>query len=277
MSDERPRRAFWRMALKALGVAALALALLVGVGCLLASSGVRASRFGRRMEQRYPIRWSQIALVFGPEDERLRAVGALQVTGSGRALPALHRAAADRSPRVRAAAIEGIACLVPYAPQGVERRLLALCGSRRLDTRRRALDACRTMLGLGVPPSAALQRTVAAGLQDRDLECRREAAAMVQELVRQHEPLQPEVWEAFAACLRGPSLGPRPVAVRRITSGRYIELPPSLPQVRTALEHGELHARVWALIRLWEMDTAEARRLIEEDLAARPLVVVGDE
>ena len=271
MSDRAKRRPVWRTVLQALAAAAGVLVLLAIVGFVLASSPVRSSPFGKRMERRYPIRWSEVALVFGRYDERRRAVGALGMTGSGRALAALDRAAADRSARVRAMAVQAMADLAPYAPHEAERRLLALCGDRRADTRREALRACRGMLALGVPPSAALQQVVAAGLQDRDPECRREAAATVQDLVSQGTPLQPEVWVAFAACLRSPSPGPEPRIARLSGPARYIAVPPTLREARSALGRREPRAHIWALRRLWEMGTPEARRLIEGDLAKRPL------
>ena len=290
MGDASPRRALPKTALKALGLAALVCALLVVAGVVLASAPVRGSRFGKRMERRFPIGWSRVALVFGPERERVRAVDALFGTWNRRAVPLLERAAGDRSRSVAGSAMHAIDMLVQFRSTPARRSLLRLCRASRPALRCRAYRAVREAMatvtwrqrvGTGLIIAcenehafrldADVQAVLREGLGDSELECRRQAATTLTHLLTDGgPPLQPEVSAALRRCLRGPSPGIRslePAAL--LTCLRRADTFDEF--VRQAKHVGCDHGDAGPLLHLWEAGTPKARRLMEQYWAKHPL------
>lgn len=299
MSESNRRgRSPWRTALKALGLAAGALALLVAVAFILASPLVRNSALGKRMERRFPIRWSEVALGLGGEKERMHAVATLSETRSPRALPALCRAATDRSPRVRRSAQEGILSIGRRAGDPALRALVRLCADRSSEVRAAAY-ATLGDLQLGFPYPRPVRRCLARGVGDQDPCCRAAAALTAAKAVVCSEP-DPDLRAALTGCLLGPSpprqrLRPeaRPGYVSGVPdvvwpnqSSHPWERPGPVGPVYLVAERlvcfggnprVEVHdeARTWdrtnALVWLWLEGTEGSRGLVREELEKRPL------
>ena len=272
MSPRTGDRTLWKTAPKALGLAMLVLALVAITGFVLASPAVRSSGFGKRMERRHPVRWAQLALVCGAERERLRAVQALLRTGGPKVLPALEQAAHDRSPRVRDSAVYAVLPLVPVAGGDAERSLTSLCRDRNPDLRWRAYRALRlAATHQGTRLTADVQHALVGGLQDPDLQCRWQAAFTTACLKRLGHRLPPEVAAALRRGLRGPSPGihslPPEVLLPRVErADAFSEFARQIEHV--AYGYGDTHL----LLLLWEADTPQARRLMQEHLATHSLM-----
>ena len=278
---ERKRRTLWKTALKALAAAVGLIALLLVAGLILASTPVRGSALGHTMERRCPIGWSRIALVFGDDDERAHASWDLSSTGSGRALPALERAAHDRAPLVSSSAVTGIATMASHGVAGAQTLYLRLGRDPRPDVRASAYTALRDMRD-----SRAMwqrggegQRLLTQGLRDPDPRCRDQAARTAVHLCGHRArglwrgELDPQVLRALRDCLRGP-------APRNAVDPRTVEALGA--RVASAHSFEEFHRsskptngppplRVQTALGLWELDTAEARHLLQEELAKHPL------
>lgn len=274
MSEERPRSTLLKTALEALVVAAVAFMLLVIAGLVLASPQTRSSAFGKRMERRHPVRWAQLALVFGTEAQRSIATSRLGACGP-EALPVIEMAFHDRSGGVRRAAVKSLATVGANRPEESLRSLARLVRDRRAEVRRLAYAAIWGMVVVReAPASPPLQEALVWGLQDRDPQCRREAAFVVAELARQGRPLQPAALRAFAAFL----LTPSPPATRPAAGPTSLEeaLGAMLRASREAHSRGP-EGRLWTLMGLWETGTQEASKQIQLDLYRHPLVKADDE
>jgi len=303
MPDCRQPKAVARTALKALGLAAGVVALVVGVGFLLASRQVRGSAFGKSMERRFPIRWSEVALVFGSEKERVGAAYDLAESGSPRALGALERATRDRAPGVRWAAVGAIRCIgLQYARAAVP-VLLRVCRTGSRDVRMQAYSPMTLTRRTGILDlRPALDDVILFGLNDPDCECRGVAALWATQRLSVGPAMgqapRPQLAHGLERCLRGPSppwaRGPAsalavylqgPGGGRQSSRRTHLRAPPRRvgrvvveyegntdPRVRTG--NG---GRVAALYWLWLEGTEGSRKLVCEELAKRPLTVGPDE
>ncbi len=255
-----------------MGAAIAVAGLFILAGIVLASPQVRNSSFGQRMERRFPIPWSRMALIFGCEQERVQAAGNLWGCRSPAAIPVLYVAAYDRSAQVRETAVCGVWRLARAGPEQAERCVLRLCRQPRPQERGRAHRALRLMLVDGYfEDTRELQEIVAHELQGPHTGCRWQAACTAATLRRRGDTLSPEVQRALYDCLRGPSPGPRSL-------GRGV----LAAKVSKSADLNEFMSRVWAsvppreweiggLILLWEIDTPKSRRLIEQYLTEHPL------
>jgi len=289
MSEARPRRrTLWRTALKALGLAAGVVALLAATGFILASNQVRWSSLGEFMEQRFPIRWSEITLVFGEESERALAANTLGSTGSPRALGALERAARDRSPEVRDEAVDGIKDIARGSPREAVPVLLRMCRAGRPDVRLRAYRP--------VPPDGLLLL----GLSDPNPTCRA-VAALSATMRLPHEPrgqgLPSQMAPGLERCLLGPSplsfpvpgppycclYGPRgertppPHKYPRVQPRQVGGLVVQYEGDRDPTAAGNAAERLAALYWLWLEGTEQGRKRVREELEKRPLIEAAHE
>jgi len=270
---ERRRRSVWRTALKALGAAAGVVALLIGGGFICASPQVRNSAFGLRMEHRFPIRWSQVTLVFGNERERAGAVSTLHMTGDVRALGPLRRAANDRSRVVSGVALGSIEEIGWVHPEEAQACLLDLSRSAQPRLRAGAYHLLYIALNnnSGVPAAPELQEALTCGLHDANAECRAEAFGLAVALEELEIGLRPETIRAVEYCLR--SRPPAPT-VSVAQDQQLHRSASSFPEFRRALarEKGSDVGMIEALYWLWSLDAPKARRTIEDELRKHPLV-----
>ena len=295
MPPGRGRRAALRTALQALGLAAGVFALLTATGFILASPQVRQSGFGQRMERRFPIRWSELALALGGEQVRVQAVVALTQTRSPRALPALSRAATDRRAPVRTEALDGIVSIGRRARDPASDALTYLCAERRADLRAAAYMRLRDLLLGGAYPRP-VRRCLTRGLRDGDPVCRAAAAITAARVVVGPDP-DADLSTALAACLLGPS--PPPDRLRPPAMSSYLDMiwpnQSTHPWERSGVLHspayliggrlvcfggdprveardeGNAWDRTNALVWLWLEGTADSRALIRAELEKRPL------
>ena len=240
-------RSFWKMALKAFAAAAAVAALLVLCGFILATSQVRHSAFGRRMERRFPIRWSQVALVFGDEEARGEAVRVLPCTNSRRAIPTLVRATRDRSATVSDAAVGSLWDLAPH--QEAERAIVSACRDRRTTVRAGAYDRMDPLYTQReITP--AEQAALAGGLRDPDAICQWIALESAFGLYAKSEA-SPELLQALQNRLLSP-----PARSAGDPRGRWLFV------------EGE---QCSTLVSLWLRDTPESRAQLREYLRKHPL------
>jgi len=270
---ERKRRGVWKTALKALGAAVGVAVLLVLCGFVLASPQVWHSRLGKRMEHRFPIRWSEVALVFGNEVARSEAVFRLTRTGSRRAIPPLVRATRDRSPSVSILALNGLWQIAGVAPREAERAIVGACEDREPRVRAhayRCLPAGPYHAGLldfsggnsandvyyaYRPGSAKMSPTgqgaLARGLRDPDAECQWAALHIAFVLYVEGEA-SPELREAL--------------------QNRLLSPPPSHWVPGPGSAKGLLRDKQFStLMRLWMRNRRESRAQLREYLRKHPL------
>jgi len=275
---ERKRRPLWKTALKALAAAAAAVALLVLCGFILASPQVRHSRFGKEMERRLPVRWSQVALVFGKEEERSAALSALARTGSLRAAPIIVRATRDRSAAVSAEAVGWLGFIAPGASQAATLGLVSACDDRRIGVRAEAyqhLGAIYADRGLELGPDA--QAAVARGLRDPDTGCQWEALTAAFQLYEAGEAV-PQLRQALQDRLLSPPAVPPAGSLARPTFRmlRGLSHPQALwvpaPARRGAATYRAAEVeQLSTVLFLWVRDTPESRAVLREYLSKHPL------
>jgi len=287
---ERKRRTLWNTALKALAAALAVAALLVLGTFLCATPQVRKSRFGERIEQRFPIGWSEIALALGREGERLGAVATLRLVLAGRpprdeskvrrrALGLLEKAAQDRSPEVRYRATAAIAselsvCLLPEA----RKCLVRLC--HHPDPGVRA-EACSYLLQHLLHYRQGPQRGLVSRLRRADAECTDRTTRPIEPPLPGGRSLSPAMARALQDCLRSSAPGGHTHAALISGAQERAQFAARIANARSFEEFrhrlGSSYAgpegRVDALILLWQWraQTPTADRLLREELTARPL------
>jgi len=258
-----------RVVLRATAVSVLAGLLLVALVLLCATAPVRHSGFGRRMERRFPVRWSQMALAFGSADEQVVATETLGATESREALPALRRAATSRLRDVRGAAVCGIEDIGQAEPRLAVAELTALSQDHRPEVRRDAYSVLFHHNRIaGSALDEALPDTLLRGLTDSDPGCRRLAAwGTVRRWGSWHQD-ETRLREALQACLLGPSPPPycNPSGQPGSASdGHYVA------ELARGLHAPWSHERCKALVGLWEEGTPRSRQIVREYLAQHPL------
>jgi len=292
VAEAKPRRTLWKTALKALA-AALAVAVLLLLGAFLcATPQVRESRFGERMEQRFPIGWSRIALAFGSERERCGAVNTLwtapreqpppnQSAAASRGLRLLETAAQDPAPEVDYRAIRAIACEVARSPQEVRECLVRLCHHPNPGVHG---AACSYLVQDLLDYWGGPQRGLVGRLRNADAASHAQAAGKGKPPARPGLGLSPQMARALQDCL----LGSAPdVYSRSWQMSGHREYERFAARITNAHSFDQFwrhlgttyagpEGRVDALILLWRwrMRMPKADRLLQEELAAHPLTGV---
>ena len=249
----------------------------------------------------WPIGWSYIVAIIGPEEERGWAVGALGGSADVRALPALEYVLEhEECGNLRRAAVTASLNLASCYDEDEQTRVgrWVLKETKHPDPKVRAA----VFRGVAWDPYYRsghfltwLEEALQLGFGDADAECRREAASSASRLLGALDGWSvdppPGYLDALGQCLLSASPGPRTRAslgtpYPPMPSGRYEELmqcvrPEEIPEVREyadsmGSDYGQdrryLRAvRVDALVRLWEVDEPRARRLVRESLAEQPL------
>jgi len=269
MGSRPGRRSFGPAIVKTLVAVGGVVGLAMLFGLVIASPQVRRSGLGKRLERCFPLRWSQVALLFGNEEERARAASVAARTGSRRAVPMLIRAADDRSAAVSSAAVCGLAAIVPAAPGEAERGILSASRHRRPAVRAAAYQALGAVPGHGgARLTSAAQAAVAAGLSDPDPGCQWEAFRVATKLLWVGEA-NPDLLRALQNRLCTPPSVPPPGSPWSSVWSGTRRL--SVRQLEAALTRGSPIEQFGALEGLWLCNTPESRRALRHHLQQHPL------